>query len=271
MQTSEQPLPLAPPTEMAVAPAPTHGDALVLMFERLATDPRVDVDKLERLIEMQRGIVKANAAAAFNAAYTQMQREMPAIEERGQIAVKGTVRSTYAKLEDIAEVLRPVLHKHGFAIRHRTEWPEAGGIIRIVGILSHEQGHSEESVFQAPADRSDFRTDIQSMGSTVSYGRRYTTLDLLNIVTKQADDDGADNSEGARKYANWLLDLEAVARSDGYDGLVAAIKKGGDAYRKALASSADWPRLKAIAAKSGAMPVTSGTATSAMPSGTTLS
>lgn len=245
MQTSEQPLPLAPPTEIALAPTP--GDNLVLMFERLATDPRVDVDKLERLIEMQRGIIKANAAAAFNAAYTQMQRDMPAIEERGQIAVKGSVRSTYAKLEDIAEALRPVLHKHGFAIRHRTEWPESGGIIRIVGILSHEQGHSEESVFQAPADRSDFRTDIQSMGSTVSYGRRYTTLDLLNIVTKQADDDGADNSEGARKYANWLLDLESVAKEQGYAALVAAIKPASDADRKRLAASADWPKLKKLA------------------------
>ena len=247
MQTSEQPLPLAPPTEIAVAPAPNHGDALVLMFERLATDPRVDVDKLERLIEMQRGIVKQNAAAAFNAAYTQMQREMPAIEERGQIAVKGTVRSTYAKLEDIAEVLRPVLHKHGFAIRHRTEWPEAGGIIRIVGILSHEQGHSEESVFQAPADRSDFRTDIQSMGSTLSYGRRYTTLDLLNIVTKQADDDGADHSAAAQRYANWLLDLETVAKEQGYAALIDSIKRGTEADRKALAASKDWPKIKALA------------------------
>ena len=184
-------LPLVASEQATDIATPSQGDAMVLMFERLATDPRVDVDKLERLIEMQRGIVRENAKAAFNAAYAQMQSAMPLIEERGQIAVKGTVRSTYAKLEDIHEAIKPVLHRFGFALRHRTEWPaDREKVIRIVGILSHEQGHAEESAFEAPMDRSEFRTDIQSMGSTVSYGRRYTTLDLLNIATKQADDDG---------------------------------------------------------------------------------
>lgn len=178
-----------PVRDMALVPA---GEAnIVLVFERLAKDPNVDPEKLERLIGLQERIMRHNAKAAFDAAFSRMQPQIPEIDEKGQIKVKDTVRSTYARLEDIHKVIKPILATHGFAIRHRTEWPQdKPGIIRIVGILSHQEGHSEESAFEAPKDASDYRTDIQSQGSTVSYGRRYTTLDLLNIATRGADTDG---------------------------------------------------------------------------------
>jgi len=180
--------------------APSDTSGLALVIQKLAENPNVDVDKLERIIALQKDIARLNAKAAFDAAFSRMQADMPVIDEHGKILNKSkAVQSTYAKLEDIHAAVKPVLKTHGFAIRHRTEWPEGkfGGpdgktsIIRVVGILSHEQGHSEESAFEAPMDRSDFRSDIQSMGSTVSYGRRYTTLDLLNIATRGVDDDGA--------------------------------------------------------------------------------
>lgn len=198
---------------LQVADAPVAVPAReVTMFERLALDPSVDVAKLEKLIEMQERIMRHNAKAAFDAAFAAMQPDIPEITERGQIAVRGTVRSSYAKLEDILVAIKPVLAKHGFAIRHRTEWPREG-IIRIVGILSHQQGHSEESTFEAPMDRSEFRTDIQSMGSTVSYGRRYTTLDLLNISTRGADNDGATagRPEPPKGYEDFVFALREAA------------------------------------------------------------
>lgn len=189
----------------------------VEMFERLARDPSVDVEKLERLIAMQERIMRHNAKAAYESSFARMQPLLPEIAERGQILNKDrvTVRSTYAKLEDIHVAIKPILAVHGFAVRHRTEWPaDKPGIIRIVGILSHEQGHSEESVFEAPMDKSEYRTDIQSMGSTVSYGRRYTTLDLLNLATRGVDNDG----EGKPKevpvppdgFEKWWLEMADV-------------------------------------------------------------
>lgn len=168
------------------------GDPFVAMVERLAGNKDVDVEKLDRIITAQMRILDRHAKADFDAAYAAMQPELPAITEKGEIIVKGSLRSRYAKLEDIQAAIKPVLARFGFAIRHRTEWPDGkDGIIRIVGILSHRSGHSEESAFEAPMDRSEYRTDVQSQGSTVSYGRRYTTIDLLNIETRGVDDDGA--------------------------------------------------------------------------------
>lgn len=219
---------LMPPAQKDVALVPTNpASEMIGMIERLAKD--VDVDKLERLIGMQERVLASQAKASFDAAFARMQPELPEITERGAIKKRdGTVQSTYAKLEDIQAAIKPVLKTHGFSIRHRTEWPQdRATIIRIVGILSHEHGHSEESVFEAPMDRSDYRSDIQSMGSTVSYGRRYTTLDLLNITTRGADDDGQkagrprEESQAPQGYGDWLSDLLSTADS-GFTALTSA-------------------------------------------------
>lgn len=213
--TRDEPAAVLPP----VVREQPEDTGLSATIERLAANPGVDVAKLEKIIDLQERILKHNARAAFDAAFARMQSELPEISERGQIKVRGEVRSTYATLEDIHAQIKPVLKLHGFAMRHRTEWPaDKPGIIRIVGILSHEQGHSEESAFESKADLSDYRTEIQSMGSTVSYGRRYTTLDLLNIVTRKADDDGqaagkttSPATNAPAGFADWLSDLVAVA------------------------------------------------------------
>lgn len=199
--------------DVALVPA-QQADGLASVIERLAANPDVDVVKLEKIIELQERILRHNAKSAFDAAFSRMQADLPQISERGKIIVNRTIRSTYAQLEDIHTACKPVMQAHGFAIRHRTEWPaDKPGVIRIVGILSHEDGHSEESAFEAPMDRSEYRTDIQSMGSTVTYGRRYTTIDLLNISTKGADNDGATAGRPAPPdgYDDWSLDLSATA------------------------------------------------------------
>jgi hypothetical protein len=208
------------------------------MIERLAATPNFDADKLEKLINLQLRMVAHQAKEAFDAAYTDMQSEMPEIQENGRLLVKGVLRSTYAKLEDIQATVRPVLQKHGFAVRHRTEWPaDKPGVIRIVGVLSHRQGHSEESAFEAKADASDYRTDIQSMGSTVSYGRRYTLLDLLNITTRGLDKDGAakppDPPKTPEGFDRWRDDLFAVA-DQGWTALAAASEASKPEYREHL-------------------------------------
>lgn len=230
----------------------TDSDQTALMFERLAKDPNVDVEKLERLIAMQERIMRHNAKAAFDAAYSKMQPNIPVIGEKGRIEVKGSLRSTYARLEDIHDTIKPILAKHGFAIRHRTEWPEGQkGVIRIVGILSHEQGHSEESVFEAPLDKSEYRTDIQSMGSTVSYGRRYTTLDLLNIATRKSDDDGASagRPEPPTGYDERWTDLCAAA-DEGTASLERAWKQMPPDFKQYTVdhNRAKWNQTKAKAA-----------------------
>lgn len=231
--------------------APT-GDAIA-MFERLATDPNVDVTKLERLIEMQERILRHQAKAAFDTAFAEMQGKLPVIDERGAIVVGQDVRSRYARYEDIQAAIRPVLQEYGFSLRHRNEnLPD--GKLKIIGILSHREGHSEQDEFLCPADKSGGKADIQAIGSTRSYGMRYTTISLLNIETRGIDDDGKKASAPPKPevakpagYDDWALDLAATA-DNGWPAFSAAWKASKQEYRD-YANAADKDKWKAVRAK----------------------
>lgn len=240
--------PVPPPSADRGGPRDT---GLALVIERLAANSSVDVMKLEKVIELQERILRFQAKAAFEAAFSAMQPDLPEISEKGSITVKGQVRSTYAKLEDIQAAIKPILKTYGFAVRHRTEWPtDRGSVIRIVGILSHVQGHSEESAFEAPMDKSEYRTDIQSMGSTVSYGRRYTTMDVLNLTIRGQDNDASTTGRPTPPdgYAEWFPHLLKAAERGtvllqaGWADAPAAFKQYVVKYDKA-----QWETAKATA------------------------
>jgi hypothetical protein len=191
----------------------TVSDPMMQIVE-LASNPAMDVEKLQRLIDMRKDAMRDNAVAAFNAGFTRMQADLPTVIERSR-----TDKYSYAALEDIVETVRPVLSRHGFGLSHRTEFL-ADGKLRVVGILVHEQGHSRESEFITAPDTGPGRNAIQAQGSANQYSRRYTTKDLLNIVTKEEDDDG--QKAGAVKkperavpagFDDWLLDLEATSET----------------------------------------------------------
>lgn len=213
------------PTSLVQAPS-------VSVFERMAADPNVSVDKLERLIAMQERVMAAQATAAFNRAFVDLQAALPTVIERGK-----TDKGTYAELEDIVETVRPILKEHGFSLGHRTEWPDKT-TVKVIGILTHVDGHERCSEFLASADTSGSKNAIQALGSSVAYGRRYTTKDLLNIVTRKEDDDGATSEkakapEAPKGYDEWLVDYEAVA-AEGIDKLEAAWKASKPQYRDYL-------------------------------------
>lgn len=191
--------------EMALAP-PASVDPALAMIERFAADPNFDVSKLQALMDMRERELKRIAEQEFNAAFARMQPRIPIISEHAK-----TNMGTYAPREDIVEVVRPILAEFGFSLSFRTEWPESK--IRIIGILTHEGGHSRESEFLTDADKSGSKNDVQARGSAVEYGRRYTTTDLLNIATRKADDDGNRAKSGNTEpegYADWLAHMDKL-------------------------------------------------------------
>lgn len=176
-------------TNVAVHPA-TEGAALMQMIERVASNPDADMNKLERLVEMHERITDRAAKAAFASALADMQPELPVVSERGEIRHGGNkaIQSRYALWEDINEAIRPILAKHGFALSFRTG--RDGDKIIVTGVLSHRGGHAEETTMHLPADQSGSKNAVQAVGSSTSYGKRYTAMALLNITTRGEDDDG---------------------------------------------------------------------------------
>lgn len=241
----------------ANAPAPLakqdQSTELVLMFERLAKDPAVDVEKLERLIAMQKDILRTQAESAFWRAFSEMQGRLPTITEDGAILVDGQVRSRYSTNEAIQEVIRPILRDFGFSLSFRNTVTDRG--VKVTGILAHADGHKECDEFESKPDDGGKMNSIQRIGSTRSYGQRYTTIALLNIVSRakiDRDDDGAmsEAPPAPDGYDDWQINMEAVA-DEGWPKLSNAFGRSPLDYRN-RATRVDkqwWQRIKGKAEK----------------------
>jgi hypothetical protein len=165
----------------------------VSMFERLAKDPNVSVEKLKGLMDLQERADARNAKAVFAQAFAVMQGEIPVVTKNGEIKVNNEVRSRFARFEDIDKIIKPILQKHGFAITHKTKFD--GGLVKVISVLMHSAGHTEETEFVSASDKSGGKNDIQALASATSYGKRQNTKALLNIAEGGEDDDG--NKGGA--------------------------------------------------------------------------
>lgn len=187
------------------------------VIERAALNPDIDIAKLQQLLDMQERIIARDAKAAYSAAFAAMQPDLPVIQERGSIKDRsGRVQSTYALWEDVNAAIKPVLAQHGFGLQFRTETLD--GKVRVTGILRHRTGHSEETFIELPADTSGSKNAVQAIGSSYSYGKRYTSFALLNLSsTFSEDDDGQAGGNGGmitEEQVAELLDLIAETDSD---------------------------------------------------------
>ncbi|MBV4552322.1 MULTISPECIES: ERF family protein [Pseudomonas] len=157
--------------------------SMLSTISRLALDPRCDMDKLERLISLQDRMEAKSALEAFNAAFAEMQCEMPSVEKRTE---NTHTKKMYADLDDINYAVRPVMAKFGFGVSFKIV-NQANGV-SITGILMHKAGHREETTMILPLDAGAGRSAVQSVGSTTTYGKRYVMCALLNITSGDDND-----------------------------------------------------------------------------------
>ena len=187
-----------------------------------ASNPAIDADKVERLMAMYRQIVADEAKRAYLAAFPDMQADLPVINQNGQIEIKekgGTkvIQSTsYAKWEDINESIQPVLRAHGFGLSFRLG-VAPDGKQNVTAVLSHREGHQEDTTITLMHDGTGSKNSVQAVGSTISYGQRYSSRALLNFQSRAREDRDDDGRSGggaetiSDEQADKLIDLiEAV-------------------------------------------------------------
>ena len=167
--------------------------AVIKAIESLATSPDVDIDKMQRLLDVQERIMDKAAETAFCQARAAMQGDIPAVRKTKQ---NGHTKSRYASLEDIHKVVHPVLSAHGFSISYKNEQPTQPNHVRVTATLSHVSGHSETNTVELPYDTQGAKSAVQAIGSSLTYAERYALCGLLSI-TLTDDDDG--NTGGMHK------------------------------------------------------------------------
>jgi hypothetical protein len=92
-------------------------------------------------------------------------------------------KSNYADLASIWDAARDALAANGLAVIQATDTTESGAVV-LVTTLAHESGEWVKGRYPIHP----VKNDPQSLGSAVSYARRYSLSALIGVVTE--DDDG---------------------------------------------------------------------------------
>ncbi|TXH43387.1 MAG: hypothetical protein E6Q97_34235, partial [Desulfurellales bacterium] len=159
---------------------------MMSIIEKMAENPNVEVDKMTAILDMQERIWNKQAEIAFNRDFALMSQVMPRIKKTRGVSYKDKEDGNklkeafkYALFENIDEVVRPLIDQFGFSLSFTSEPRDGGGLV-VTGILAHREGHSRKTSLPLAIDTSGGKSNLQGMGSTSSYGRRYATCILLN-------------------------------------------------------------------------------------------
>lgn len=188
---------------------------------RYALDSGADLDRLERLMDMQDRDNANKARMAFVSAMAEFKKHAPTIYKDKDVSFTGTSYS-HATLGGICEVVIESLAQHG--ISHRWDMAQpASGLIVIKCILTHIMGHSETTTMEAPPDNSGKKNGIQQIASAMTYLQRYTLLAATGLSTKDMPDD---DGRGAVPAADEKPIMRAPITGKAFERALASIKDG---------------------------------------------
>ncbi|UQS95188.1 ERF family protein [Pseudanabaena phage Pam4] len=169
----------------------------------------------------------AEPAATIHTVLLAVQREMP-IVARGNVADTGKYEYRYADLADVQGAVLPLLNSRGVTFVCAPRRTEGG--YELAGTLHHaESGTSVEGALPLRGN------DMQAVGSSITYARRYLLGCLTGIVTD--NDPDAHHARGTSATRTWdgpgtpalLNRLDAAASRAGvtYDVATAKFRERG--------------------------------------------
>lgn len=178
--------------------------AVLAAIMQLATNPAIDVDRIDKLIQLQERMEDRQAIREFTQALVKMQSNLPRVKRDGTLQYPmnksdpdGEQRfiSHFAKWETIHAAIMPVLTDHGFSLTFKIKpRTQDGGGLGVSAVLRHVGGHVEEGdPFPVPLDTSGGKNNLQGYGSSLSYGKKYAAYAALNIATED-DNDARDST-----------------------------------------------------------------------------
>lgn len=185
------------------APKMEEGKTILALISEVAGKPDFNPENMRQLLDMQKEIMAEQSRRDFAAAFVALQAELPVINATGRIEVRkkdahgertGAIQQStpYATFNNIMDAIQPLLTKYGFGLSFETAPSADGNRILVTGTLEHG-GHQRQTVFPLPAETSGSKNNVQGWGSSMSFGKRYCTIALLNIrsaAPEERDTDG---------------------------------------------------------------------------------
>jgi len=166
------------------------------LMQQALTTPNMDMSVLKDMLTMQKEVMAQQAIIDFNNDFSAMSKEIPVIAH-----TKKSYSTTYTPLEDIVNIVRPILSQYGFSVSFNNH-QDSVGIVTVTCQLRHKGGHMIENALTLPTEAvTKGMNAMQAIGAAISYGKRYTLCGILNIATT-ADDDNNGFATNAKSEAS---------------------------------------------------------------------
>jgi hypothetical protein len=159
---------------------------------------KTDVATIREMMAMRKEYSDEEARKAFARAMTAFRAEPIVVLKSRQVGYTNSdgdfVGYTHAELADFTEAIGPAMAKHGLSYNWRSR--KEGAQVYVTCVITHADGHSQETPLDAPLDTSGKKNAIQSLGSTITYLQRYTLCLATGVAARGIDDDGRSGGEG---------------------------------------------------------------------------
>jgi len=199
------PLALVEDTQQPGLPT-VQGTSLLEAITQAASNPAMDIDKMERLWAMHEKMVEGEKLAAFNDAMARAQLKIQPIVTNAE---NDHTNSKYATLAAINKAIVPIYSAEGLSVTFDTETVNAAdpippGFLRTVAYLSHRNGYVKRYHIDLPPDSvgakgNTNKTGVQAAGSTNEYARRYLMRMMFNISTYDDTDGSGEVGQSGNK------------------------------------------------------------------------
>lgn len=220
----------------AIQPSATPADLL-----RIAVEQGADLDKLERLMDLQERWNAAQAKRAYDEAFAAFKAEAVKII-KGRNVTDGPLKGkSYAELHDVVNAVTPALSRHGLSsswklTKDDKDWMEVTCYLRHVG------GHQESGSMGGPPDAGGAKNAIQARASTKTYLERYTLKAITGLSEQNDDTDASDVTD------DWIAKVgEAATVED-----LGATSKAGAKYFQVTKNPQGYKEFAAAVQRRGA-------------------
>ena len=160
---------------------------------RIAVSQNADLDKLEKLMELQERWENREAKKLFVKAMTGFRNDCPQIFKTQAVDFKNKAGArtnyNYAGLPDTIEKIKGVLKK--YELSHTWKTSQDGNLITVSCCVCHIAGHEECTSLTAQPDTTGNKNAVQAIASTVTYLERYTLFAILGLASAEDTDGGS--------------------------------------------------------------------------------
>lgn len=172
--------PAALPASQAVTP---------MSMIQMAVQQGADIEKLQKLMDLQERWEKNEARKAFNGAFAAFKTEAVRVIKNKAVTAGPLSGKSYAELFSVVDAVTPALSGHGLTAswsitKDEKDW------IEVTCQLKHVLGHSESVSMGGPPDAGGAKSAIQARASTISYLQRYTLKAICGVAERDDDKNG---------------------------------------------------------------------------------